>query len=240
MKKFIYILIILLVVSFAQGCVSKNDLESLQDEVKDWEDDIEDMQDANAELAQDIEKLTAEKDYAAEYNKEILQLAAQMRAEYSYEYSFTFQEYYAQLLYLADKSDMFVFTGPMAMQLYEDDYTHYVLSVSVNDETCMGLEVHIFANKESMKVVQVSVIIYQDEVYRLDVSAYGRAYQTITEMAAVAVLMAEHAPFVIDFDFLGIVHEIQAGNKDIWKEYDIYYDVEKTDEYEERYFMPMS
>lgn len=236
MKKIIYIIIIVFLISFAGGCVSKNEFEELKDMARDMEDEVEDMQNDNEDLAEDVQKLTVQRDDVLEYNKEIQVKVREMTRRGADEFSVTFQEYYAQLLYLCREWGLDIFDGPMANQMDKGDYLQYVLTVSVRDETCSGIEVRLLTNKKNNRILQCGVIIYQDEVYRMDVSAYGTAYESVTHLALIALMMAENSPFnVEDIDLDNLSSIIQDGGG-VYSEYGIGYGIEQTYEYEGRYF----
>jgi len=239
MRRFLYIvMILLLIIVVVSGCVSKDTIDEMQSIADDLKGSIEQIEDENEELTEEIESLTKDKEEAIEYNKEIKQKANGMKEQKPGEFPFTFQEYFAQLLYLCRQWDMDIFNGPLASQLDNSSYTEYVLKIAVGDETCSGIEVHVFTEKMSDRVLQCTLVIYQDEAYRLDESAYGSAFRTVTEIALSALVLAGTSPFEESEITLAILNKIQENDAAICSQHNISYAMEADGKMEIRSFFP--
>ncbi|MBN2880156.1 MAG: hypothetical protein JXN65_11070 [Clostridia bacterium] len=239
MRRFIYIVVLMLfIVAVASGCVNKDAIEEMQRVANEIEEDIEQVEDENENLEEEIESLITDKEEAIEYNEEIKQKVDGINEQKPGEFQFTFQEYFAQILYLCRQWDMDIFNGPLASQMDNSDYLEYVFKIEVNDETCTGIEVHVFTEKKSDKVLQCTLIIYQDEVYRMDESAYGSAFRTVTEIALSALVLAGTTPFEESEITLAILNKIQENDIATCAQYNIGYAMEADDEAEIRSFFP--
>jgi len=238
MKRAIYIILIISLLSAAlTGCVSKDTIEELKEQEYNLYKIIDDSKNENAAIRDEIKEIEADLEDIRGYNEELKNQIEDMKTHTNKEFSFTFDEFYAQLIYLSLKNDIDIFNAPRKIIENTDGTITYAIITNIYDGGGTSLQVVVWADKHSGKVLECYAGILQYNEYRQESEWYSIGYEDVTNMVLSALIMADKYPYE-DRTQMEVINKIRDNESFTCTEYNIGYTVYQDEEVEYRYFFP--
>lgn len=242
-KIIVFVLCITTVAALFTGCIDKQLVEDLENDIEDMQDELNDIENENESLTEEI----AELNKRADGEKEKIQKWDILQTERSDgegldTLDITFPELYAQMAYFNKVNDMSEYDSPLVY--FDGDTVYYDFDISNNsDPECDGYLIEVLTDRESGMVTEIRVFMFKDVSSRTEGDSYDLYYYHITLNVVCSYLMAKQSPFevgdeiinqaftMVD-DWLTYMYLYGDYNIDIYKAF-------SEDEYEVRIITPM-